>query len=308
MRKLFLFVFCIFLVLQLSACNKPLELDDGYTVVCTSFVVADWIENLLGDESGFNVKVLCDDGKDMHNFQPSAADMRDVISADLFVYIGGESDKWAEKVGRDKSAYSIRLLDVVEGICCLDDEENHVVHNHDTPDEHIWLSFENTLACVKVISDAVCKIDAENTEIYTELLSLYEVGVTSLYGEYQNAVANAEHKAVVFADRFPFVYLMDELGIEYAAAFPGCSSETSASFETVITLAKKVDEYGLPCVVVLEDSVDGIAETVINNTVNKNARIISLDSMQVYHANADFDYLETMSDNLSELKFALGSE
>ena len=308
MKKLVIVLFCLLLLLQLFSCTRdPATDDEALTVVCTSFVVADWVEELVGDRGDIEIKILCDDGKDMHNFQPSAADMKAVLTSDLFIYIGGESDKWAEKIDRNAAA-TIRLFDVVEGIYCEEAKDTHDGHHHDSPDEHIWLSFENALACVSEIANMLCRIDAENSYRYTASLLEYEGRVRELYTEYKSAAETAKYKTLVFADRFPFVYLVNELGLEYAAAFPGCSSETSASFETVISLARKVDECGLPYVVVLEDSADRIADTVINNTESKTAKVIELDSMQIYRAAMDFDYLEAMGKNLYTLKLVLGCE
>jgi zinc transport system substrate-binding protein len=98
------------------------------------------------------------------------------------------------------------------------------------------------------------------------------------------------------------------LGIEYYAAFPGCSSETTASFSTVITLAQKIDELFLPCVLTIDGSADAIAETVIENTEKKNARILSINSMQVYRSDESFDYIDVMRENLEILKIALDCE
>ena len=164
--------------------------------------------------------------------------------------------------------------------------------------------FENAIKCVGAISDAVSEIDGEKAELFKSNEEEYTAKLDELYGEYKNAVANAKYKTLVFADRFPFVYLMEELGLEYMAAFSGCSSETSASFETVISLARNVDELSLPCIIVLENS-EGIAKTVVENTASKSAKILSLDSMQIMSGDR-FDYMEVMKNNLGNLKVALG--
>ena len=174
MKKLVIVLFCLLLLLQLFSCTRDPATDDGrLAVVCTSFVVADWVEELIGDRGDVEIKILCDDGKDMHNFQPSAADMKAVLTSDLFIYIGGESDKWAEKIDRNAAA-TIRLFDVVEGIYCEEAEDTHDGHHHDSPDEHIWLSFENALACVSEIANMLCRIDAENSYRYIASLLEYE--------------------------------------------------------------------------------------------------------------------------------------
>ena len=304
MKKFLAVTLCaIMLCSLLSACASQRQEKSEYPrITVTSHVVADWTWNIL--KSAYDVvqiNLLADEGKDMHNFQPSAADMRIIATSDLVIYIGGESDKWIEDALKNvgSQAKSVRLMDIVEE----HEAEHHGDHDHGA-DEHIWLSFENAIKSVEIIADALCTLDAERSETFNTNKEEYTAKLDSLFTEYKKAVGAAKFNTLVFADRFPFVYLVEELGIDYAAAFPGCSSETSASFETVISLARIVDEKSLPCVIVLENS-EGIAKTVIENTTAKNAQILALDSMQIM-SDGDFDYLATMQKNLNTLKLALG--
>ena len=309
MKKITAILLCLILtVCGFSACGGGRDEVEGGLIVCTSFVIADWVENIIGDTGYFYVSVLGDEGKDMHNFQPAAADMREILSCELLVYVGGESDKWVESVALGNGTAVIRLFDLVEGVhCdgCLDGDG----HDHeDVPDEHIWLSLENPVAVVNAVTEELCLLDGDNSDAYYENRDAYLKKIEALGNSYASAVETAKYKTLVFADRFPFVYLMNELDIEYFAAFPGCSSETTASFETVISLALEVDSGELPCVLVLEDSADGIAETVVSNTSARTAEILALDSMQIYRSDDDFDYVKAMEKNLSVLKKALGAE
>ena len=300
---------CLFVTCGLFAsCNRGDKPDDGvFKIVTTSFVAANWIKNLLPGDSGiYEITVLCDDGKDMHNFQPSAKDMKEIYSAGLLVYIGGESDKWVDGIQcGDGAPVRLRLIDNIKGAHF----EEHEGHGHDeAPDEHIWLSFENTLRCIEVLNKTLCELLPDQAKACSLAYEEYVGEINEVYDNYKSAVETAKYKAVVFADRFPFVYLMNELGIEYYAAFPGCSSETTASFSTVITLAQKIDELFLPCVLTIDGSADAIAETVIENTEKKNARILSINSMQVYRSDESFDYIDVMRENLEILKIALDCE
>lgn len=310
MKKINLILVCMFLCLALASCKSNIdENKENFEIICTSHVVADWVENIIvAENSKIDVIVLEDNGKDMHNFQPSAADIRNVYKCDLLIYIGGESDSWADGMKENEGfPDSMRLLDIVEGKNCDDciEEEHH--HEYDEfPDEHIWLSFENAALCIEKISDVICELFEEEAENIRNNLTNYLYSLEELQKQYKQAVETAKYKTVVFADRFPFVYLMNELGIEYCAAFPGCSSESSASFETIIKLAKKVNDNKLPCVLTIEDSKTGIAEKVVEYVSNTEVRILAVDSMQIYNAESDFDYLSVMDENLKIFKVALG--
>ena len=183
-------------------------------------------------------------------------------------------------------------------------------HDHgEEKDEHVWLSLKNAQTLCVTIADALCAIDPDNKDAYTANASAYIEKLSALDGEYQSAVDSAARKTVLFGDRFPFRYLVDDYGLSYYAAFVGCSAETEASFETISFLAKKVDELKLPCVLTIEGAQHKIAETIVQNTTSKNQKVLTMDSMQSTTSKDvknGTTYLSVMEKNLSVLKEALG--
>ena len=184
-------------------------------------------------------------------------------------------------------------------------------HDHDheeEADEHVWLSLKNAKTLVRAISDALQELDPDNKDTYAANTSAYIEKLSALDGAYQSAVDGAARKTVLFGDRFPFRYLVDDYGLSYYAAFAGCSAESEASFETVSFLAKKVDELKLPCVLTIEGKNHKIAETIVENTAEKNQKILTMDSMQSTTSEDVANgttYLSVMEQNLSVLKEAL---
>ena len=185
-------------------------------------------------------------------------------------------------------------------------------HDHDheeEADEHVWLSLKNAKTLVRAISDALQELDPDNKDTYAANTSAYIEKLSALDGAYQSAVDGAARKTVLFGDRFPFRYLVDDYGLSYYAAFAGCSAESEASFETVSFLAKKVDELGLPCVLTIEGAQHRIAETIVQNTAGKKQKVLTMDSMQSTTSKDVANgatYLSVMEKNLSVLKEALG--
>ena len=181
-------------------------------------------------------------------------------------------------------------------------------HEEKEYDEHVWLSAKNAGALCNAIAAALEEIDPANKEIYAANAKSYQEKLSALDAEYQSAVDNAARKTVLFGDRFPFRYLVDDYGLSYYAAFAGCSAESEASFETISFLAHKVDELNLPCVLTIEGAKHKIAETIVQNTVEKNQKILTLDSMQsttTTDVENGTTYLSVMEDNLDILKQAL---
>ena len=183
-------------------------------------------------------------------------------------------------------------------------------HDHgEEADEHVWLSLKNAETLVTAIANTLQELDSANKDTYAANASSYIEKLYALDGAYQSAVNGAARKTVLFGDRFPFRYLVDDYGLRYYAAFAGCSTETEASFETVSFLAKKVDELGLPCVLTIEGKSHKLAETIVRSTTGKKQKVLTMDSMQSMtskDAANGATYLSVMEQNLSVLKEALG--
>ena len=278
------------------------------------------MREILGDKADHaEVSMLLDNGVDLHSYQPTADDIIKISDCDLFLYVGGESDGWVEdalKEATNKEMQVINLLDVlgeqvkeeevVEGMEA--EEEESEDENEPEYDEHVWLSLKNAETLCNAITDALEEIDPANKDAYAANAASYLEKLAALDGEYQTVVDNAARKTVLFGDRFPFRYLVDDYGLSYYAAFAGCSAETEASFGTISFLAGKVDELRLPCVLTIEGAQHKVAETIVQNTAEKNQSILTLDSMQSTTSTDVANgttYLSVMESNLDVLKQAL---
>ena len=291
-------------------------------VVATIFPVYDWARQVVGDLPGVELVWLQDTGVDLHSYQPSAADLLNLSSCDLFLYVGGESDSWVEGALEEAVSPDLQALNLLEALGDkarpeeltegMQAEDDHDGHDHDheeeAADEHIWLSLRNASLLTGALADALGRLDPDNADAYAANAAAYQEQLAALDAEYQAAVENASASALLFGDRFPFRYLADDYGLEVYAAFPGCSAETEASFETVAFLAGKVDQLDLPAVLTIEGSDQRVARTIIQNTAAQDAALLRLDSMQgttAQDAAGGASYLSIMESNLAVLKTAL---
>ena len=203
---------------------------------------------------------------------------------------------------------TVKTEELVPGMQAEEDAEDAAEHEEKEYDEHVWLSLRNAETLCGAITEALQQIDPEHQQVYADNAQSYINQLSQLDSQYQSTVENAARKTVLFGDRFPFRYLVDDYGLTYYAAFAGCSAESEASFETVSFLAGKVDELGLPCVLTLEGRQHKIAETIVQNTRDKDQQILTMDSMQGTTA-ADVQngtsYLSIMQSNLKALQTAL---
>ena len=323
-----------------SAASVPDDKADKIKIVCTIFPEYDWVKRIMGDKAdNAEITYLLGSGIDLHNFQPTANDMIGISDCDLFLYVGGESDEWAEDalegaVNKDMKAINlletvgdrVRTEEIKEGMQAEeehehhhdddDDEEDHDEdhdheHHHDDEpeyDEHVWLSVKNAKLICAEIADKLCETDPKNADTYKANLAAYTAELDALDSDFAALAGSASEKTLIFGDRFPFRYFTDDYGLDYYAAFVGCSAETEASFETVVFLARKADELGTKTIYTIENSDKSIAKTIINSTAAKDQTIAELNSLQsVSRAQADGgdSYISLMRGNYEVLKETL---
>ena len=332
MKKIItLMLVAVLAVCALSGCGTSKSGEDKndkkIKIVTTIFPEYDWVMQILGDKADkADVTMLLDKGVDLHSYQPSTADIAKISEADVFIYVGGESDEWVEDVlkeAKNKKLKVINLMDVMgdkakeeevkEGMQA--EEEEHAEEAKDGKeeeeveyDEHVWLSLKNAKIFTKKIADVLSEVDKDDAKTYQANYESYAKKLDDLDKKYADAVASAKNKTLVFGDRFPFRYLVNDYGLDYYAAFVGCSAESEASFETVTFLAKKIDELGLGNVLTIEGKNHKIAKTVVDNTKNKDQKVLTMDSMQSTTSKDVKDgatYLGIMEKNLEVLKEAL---
>ena len=291
------------------------------SVVATIFPVYDWVREVAGDD--VDLTLLLDNGVDLHSYQPTAQDIMKVATCDMFVYVGGESDDWvedalSEAVNPDMVVVNlveamgedIKMEEIVEGMEREEDEHEADAHedHEDEADEHVWLSLRNAQKLVKVLASALGEADPANAERYAANADAYAEKLAALDAEYAAVCEGADYDTLLFGDRFPFRYLTDDYGLKYYAAFSGCSAESEASFETVVFLAGKLEELQLPAVMTIEGSDGRLADTVVQTTGTRDAKILTLDSMQSTTSEDlknGATYLGIMQANLEVLKQAL---
>lgn len=304
-----LLILCVF-----CGCGGNNDTVKGIRIVCTAFPQYDFAKNVLGDIAG-SVVLLTENGEDLHSYEATASDIVEIGTADLFIYVGGVSDEWVGGILKSANNPELKTLAIMDCVETLDEErvagmhhehEHEEKHGHEAQkDEHVWLSLTNAAAITDAISGRLCEIDPANASAYSANASAYIQKLNSLDSEYRNVVDSAKRNVLLFADRFPFRYLTESYGIEYHAAFAGCSSESEASFETMAFLIDKTKELSLPVVLTIDGSDGSLAKTVCSETGAESRTLNSCQSVSKSDIENGTTYLGIMTSNLEVLKEAL---
>lgn len=308
---------CALACVAAAGCSGGFNGNEKISIVTTMFAPYDWVKNIAGD-ADFEITRLNETGLDLHSYQPSVQDIAKISTCDLFIYVGGESENWVDKAlanAVNKDMETINLMECLGNAVKEEEEiEGAEVHDHEDEedeveyDEHVWLSLSNAKVICEEIKDVLSKLDPDNGETFSANLTKYLGEIDDLDAKYVAAVDGGVKDTLIFADRFPFLYLVKDYGLKYYAAFSGCSTESSASATTMAFLAGKADELGIKVLLTTESPVNGVAETVRNSTQSKDQQILKLNSLQsIKKSDVDggITYLSAMQSNLDIIKEAL---
>ena len=329
MKRILTLFLTLALILSLAACAAPGEkADDGkIQIVATLFPYYDFARAIAGGRA--DVTLLLSPGREAHSFEPTPLDAVTISEADVFLYNGGEGEYWVEEMldaAGEHIAVKARMMDYVDalgeefsegmqGADAHDHDHDHGDHDHEKNeahdsdeieyDEHIWTSPKNAAILCRAVCDAICKADPANEDFYRANCDDYCAQIEALDARFADLCESAPHKLLVFADRFPMLYFCREYGLDYRAAFHGCSGDTEPSLATIKYLIDKVEDEDIPVVYTIDFGTKKVAAVVSECT---GAAIETIYSMQTV-SRADFDagetYLTLMERNYDALRKGL---
>jgi len=287
--------------------NAAIRSADGkINVTVTVFPPYDFVRQIAGDK--VNLNLLLPPGAESHSFEPSPRDIITLQNSDIFIYIGGESDDWVNRILESIKTDNMKILamletveaveeEIVEG---MEDEGEEAVY-----DEHVWTYSGNAMLIVNAITDLLCEADPANAGFYQENSINYISKLAELDNAFWEVIATAKRNTIVFADRFPFRYFADAYGLKYYAAFPGCSTETEPSAATVAFLINKIKAEKIPVVFHIELSNERMADAISGETGAKKLLLHACHNVSKRDFNAGLGYLDFMRKNVENLREAL---
>ena len=319
MKKIIPLLLAAALLLSLCGCGaletEPASAEQSnhsLCVVTTLFPAYDFARELAGNRC--EITLLVPPGAEAHSFEPTAQDLLRIESCDLLIYNGGESEAWLETLldGTERSFETVVMLSCVEA---LEEEEKEGMQDtheresdEDEPeyDEHVWTSPRNAALICRAICDKLCALDPEGTAEYHASLARYCAELDRLDAAFREIVANAGSDCLIFADRFPVRYFVEEYGLDYFAAFPGCADDTEPSARTVAFLIDRVRAEGVKAVLTIEYSTQRMADVICEDTGCEKLLFHSCHTVSAADLQAGASYLSLMWGNTLSVKEALG--
>lgn len=317
MKKWISVIFMLLMsLLMITACVSKEEIDlnekKGLQIVSTVFPGYDFAKQIVGENA--EVSMLLPPGVESHSYEPSPQDIINIQNSDIFIYVGGESEQWVDKIldSMDNKVITVKMMDavqlyeeeIIDGMQNEQDSDDEASEEHEY-DEHIWTSLKNAQNIVARINEAVVSLDSKNKSVYDKNTKSYIEKLDNLDKEFENLFKTFEKPTLIFGDRFPFRYFVEDYNLDYFAAFPGCSSETEPSASTIAFLIDKVKEKSLNTVFYIEFSNHNIADTIAESTGAKTAMLHSCHNISKKDMDSGVSYYYLMEQNYETLKGAL---
>ena len=329
MKRCISILLLLALLAGLGACGAaPAEEEDPnkLDIVTTLFPAYDFARQIAGERA--RVTLLVPPGAEAHSFEPTARDMVRVRDCDLFFYNCGESEAWVEELLEDVEVETLSMLDCVdaleeevkEGMQAIPEDHDHGGHEHEDDrdredehdededpeyDEHVWTSPRNAILICAALCERLCTIDPAGEAQYREALARYTAQLEALDAAFRLVVSDARLHTLVFADRFPVRYFVEEYGLDYFAAFPGCADDAEPSARTVAFLIDRVREEQIPAVLYIEFSNEKMADVICEDTGCRKLLFHSCHNVSASDLERGTTYLELMWANVDALKEAL---
>ncbi|MDR1970668.1 MAG: metal ABC transporter substrate-binding protein [Treponema sp.] len=313
-RLVIFFMVCVLLTTSLFARPRQDSGSGAVKVVTTVFPPYDFVRAIAGDK--VQVTMLLPPGAESHSFEPTPRDIVRIQSCDIFVYVGGESDAWAERIldsiesvktGKVKVLALMDMVEVVEEeiVEGMEEEEEEEEGEEAEYDEHVWTSPRNAKLIVQSLTGALCEADSANAALYRQNAADYQAKLDQLDSAFKAVVDGARRRTIIFGDRFPFRYFADAYGLSYYAAFPGCSTETECSAATIAFLIDKIRDEGIPVIFHIELSNEKIADTISEATGAKKLLLHACHNVSRREMDDHASYLALMQGNVERLREAL---
>jgi zinc/manganese transport system substrate-binding protein len=276
---------------------------DRLTVVTSFSVLNDMVKQVGGDR--IDVATLVDADEDAHMYQPTPADARSLLDADVVVVNGLAFEGWIDRL-IEASGFAGSVIVAADGIKALDMPETsgHEGHDHGAFDPHAWQSLANARTYVVNIEKGLSASDPDGAEVYAANAAAYLAQIDQAETELQDLLAEVpQDRRTVVTSHDAFGYLGDAYGLTFLAP-QGLSTESEASAADVATLITQIRAEDIVAVF-LENVTDSrLVEQIAAETGAQVGGTLYSDALSGPDGPAA-TYLEMMRHNVATLAATL---
>lgn len=319
MKRIVCFLVMLLLCFTLfCGCNENNQKAERLEIVCTVFPQYDFLRNIAGDR--VNLKMLVPLGVESHDFKLenlTVAELKTVAEADLVVFVGGESDEaWITELKNTVKSKAVwcamtdftpTLKEIISESMEHEHDHAHGENHHEGNafDEHVWTSPKRAIEIITAMTEVLIELDADNSDYFRQNSEKYIAQLQGLDNELKKAVSVADNKKLVFGDRFPFRYLFADYGLEFDAAFPGCSAVSDPSVKQITSLTQTAVESGTKHIFYMENSNPVFAESIAKKIGGKAVLLHSCHTLSRDELDSGINYLKLTAQNIQRIKEAL---
>ncbi len=272
-----------------------------------SFYPLTFFTQEIGGEK-VTVKQLIPDNTEVHNWQPSSADLLAVEDADVIIYNGASLDHWFEDDILPVIDSSGKVIvETTEGIQLLEtgQETDEQEHEHEgNYDPHTWLSPFIAKQQAQNIYEALVRKDANNEGYYSERWQTLKARFEELDNDYLTGLSN-KGKDEVFVSHSAFGYLADRYGFEQHGVI-GISADEQPNWQVYKNIVEMMMEHEIYVVYVDPVYADEYAQTLKNELQRLSGQNVQILELYIMLGKMNsLDYFGQQEKNLENLKIGL---
>lgn len=280
-------------------------------IVTTLFPEYDFVKQIVGDKA--NVSLIMKSGMETHNFEPTAKDIIEINSSDLFITLGEELEPWVKDISVSIENKE-KIFNVTNNIELISqdffEEKNEEEHDHEheeSHDSHVWLSPQNAKIMIDNILGKIIEIDPENKEFYTNNAESYKSEIDKLDKQLREEIFNNKNIILAVGGEFAYSYFVKEYDVNFVSVYTNCGHGEDPSIARVKSVIDIINDKKIP-VVFYEELSEGLVAKMIAEETNAEAKVLyTIHNGNISGENKD-TYVSLMKKNIENIKLLVNDK
>ena len=242
-------------------------------------------------------------GAEPHDYEPSAKELANAHSSQVFVYVGGSFEPWANKFATDFSGKKVVATDAVQLEHLGHQEEEAETHEHDDMDPHFWLDPVLAQQVVNAIANKMSEADPKHTQQYRQNAAAYNQKLAALDNAYKTGLENCSERTII-ATHDAYNYLAHRYNFN-VIPITGISPEDEPSAGRMAEIADTVRQQNISYIFFESLVSSQLADTISQETGAKTLVLDPIEGVRREDQQAGKNYITIQEQNLKNLQLAM---